>query len=94
MTNTKCPPPDWFLDSFNEVLQQPSQERAEPWRDLRHRLLEHMGEFQRQPKATRTRQYLSNKRLFSDPKRADPFSDRAKGTGDSAQQLVKSTRHI
>ena len=50
MTDTKCPPPDWFLDSFNEVLQQPSEERAEPWRDLRHRLLEHMGEFQRQPR--------------------------------------------
>jgi hypothetical protein len=55
MTDTQCPPPDWFLESFKDVLQQPSEERAEPWRDLRHQLLEHMGEFQREPRATRHR---------------------------------------
>ena len=55
MEDTHCPPPDWFLASFQEVLEQPSHKRAEPWRDLRHRLLEHMGEFHRDPKATRQR---------------------------------------
>ena len=56
MEDTKCPPPDWFLESFNKVLEYPSEARAEPWRELRHRLLEHMGEFQREPRATRQRQ--------------------------------------
>jgi hypothetical protein len=56
MEDTKCPPPDWFIESFNEVLEYPSDERAEPWRELRHRLLEHMGEFQREPRATRPRE--------------------------------------
>ena len=54
--DTKCPPPDWFLESFNKVLEHPSDKRAEPWRELRHRLLEHMGEFQREPRPTRQRQ--------------------------------------
>jgi len=53
MEDTKCPPPDWFIESFKEVLEHRSEERAEPWRELRHRLLEHMGEFQREPRATR-----------------------------------------
>lgn len=61
MEDTRCPPPGWFVDSFNEVLQQPSEERAQPWRDLRHRLLEHMGEFQREPRATRQRQRRSSR---------------------------------
>jgi len=56
MEDTKCPPPDWFIESFKEVLENPSEERAEPWRELRHRLLEHMGDFQREPRATRQRQ--------------------------------------
>jgi len=56
MDDTKCPPPDWFIESFKEVLECPSDERAEPWRELRHRLLEHMGQFQREPRATRQRQ--------------------------------------
>ncbi len=64
MTNTKCPPPEWFPELFDEVLQQPSEERAKPWRDLRHRLLEHMGEFQKEPRATRTRQHLLKTRGF------------------------------
>ncbi len=55
MEDTKCPPPGWFIESFNEVLQQPSDERAQPWRELRHRLLEHMGELQRDSRATRQR---------------------------------------
>ena len=55
MEDTRCPPPDWFIESFNKVLEHPSEERAEPWRELRHRLLEHMGEFQREPRATRHR---------------------------------------
>ncbi len=55
MEDTRCPPPDWFIESFKKVLKYPSEERAEPWRELRHRLLEHMGEFQREPKATRRR---------------------------------------
>ncbi len=66
MTDTKCPPPNWFMDSFKEVLDQPSEERAEPWRDLRHRLLEHMGEFQKEPRATRNRHYA---RRFSERSR-------------------------
>ena len=53
MEETKCPPPDWFIESFKKVLGYPSEERAEPWRELRHRLLEHMGEFQGEPRATR-----------------------------------------
>jgi hypothetical protein len=53
MENTKCPPPDWFVESFSRIIEYPSDERAEPWRELRHRLLEHMGEFQREPRATR-----------------------------------------
>jgi hypothetical protein len=53
MEDTKCPPPDWFIESFKKVLEYRSEERAEPWRELRHRLLEHMGEFQRQPRASR-----------------------------------------
>lgn len=53
MEDTKCPPPDWFIESFKEVLKYPSEERSEPWRELRHRLLEHLGEFQREPRATR-----------------------------------------
>ena len=53
MEDTKCPPPDWFIESFKEVLKYPSEEQAEPWRELRHRLLEHLGEFQREPRATR-----------------------------------------
>ena len=56
MEDTKCPPPDWFIESFKEVLEHRSEERAEPWRELRHRLLEHMGEFQREPRETRQRQ--------------------------------------
>jgi hypothetical protein len=56
MEDTKCPPPDWFIESFNNVLEHPSEYRAEPWREVRHRLLEHMGEFQREPRATRQRQ--------------------------------------
>ena len=55
MEDTKCPPPDWFIESFKRVLEYPSEERAEPWRELRHQLLEHMGEFQREPRATRQR---------------------------------------
>ena len=55
MEDTKCPPPDWFIESLKKVLEQPSAERAEPWRELRHRLLEHMGHFQREPRATRQR---------------------------------------
>jgi hypothetical protein len=55
MTDTRCQPPDWFLESLQEVLQQPSDERAEPWRQLRHRLLEHMGEVQKGRRATRGR---------------------------------------
>ncbi len=55
MEDTRCPPPDWFIEAFNEVLQQPSEERAQPWRELRHRLLEHMGELQRESRATRQR---------------------------------------
>jgi hypothetical protein len=53
MEDTHYPPPDWFLASFQQVLDQPADQRAESWRDLRHRLLEHMVEFQREPKATR-----------------------------------------
>ena len=53
MEDTKCPPPDWFIESFKKVLEYPSEKRAEPWRELRHRLLEHMGEFQRELRATR-----------------------------------------
>ena len=45
LEDAKCPPPDWFIESFKKVLECPSEERAEPWRELRHRLLEHMGEF-------------------------------------------------
>ena len=56
MEDTKCPPPDWFIESFKKVLEYASEVRAEPWRELRHRLLEHMGEFQREPRATRQRQ--------------------------------------
>jgi hypothetical protein len=56
MEDTKCPPPDWFIESFNKVLEYASEKRAEPWRELRHRLLEHMGEFQREPRVTRQRQ--------------------------------------
>jgi hypothetical protein len=55
MEDTKCPPPEWFIESFNKVLEHPSEERAESWRELRHRLLVHMGEFQREPRATRQR---------------------------------------
>ena len=55
MEDTRCPPPDWFVFSFKKVLEHPSEERAEPWRELRHRLLEHMGEFQREPRAIRQR---------------------------------------
>ena len=56
MEDTKCPPPDWFIESFKKVLEYASEVRAEPWRELRHRLLEHMGEFQLEPRATRQRQ--------------------------------------
>src|SRR4051812_34399288 len=56
MEDTRCPPPIWFLESFDEVLQYRSDERAEPWRNLRHRLLEHMGEFQKEPRRARHRQ--------------------------------------
>ena len=35
MEDTKCPPPDWFTESFKEVLEYPSDERAEPWRPYR-----------------------------------------------------------
>lgn len=55
MDDTRCPPPDWFIAAFNEVLEYPPQERAQPWRSLRHRLLEHMGGFQKEPRATRNR---------------------------------------
>lgn len=61
MEDTRCPPPGWFLESFKEVLQQPCDESAEAWRELRHRLLEHMGEFQREPRATRQRQKRSSR---------------------------------
>lgn len=61
MEDTRCPPPGWFIECFKEVLQQPSEERAQPWRELRHRLLEHMGEFQREPRATRKRQRRSSR---------------------------------
>ena len=53
MEDTKCPPPDWFIESFKSVLEYPSEERAEPWRELRHQLLGHMGKFQQQPRASR-----------------------------------------
>ena len=53
MEDTKCPRPDWFIESFKKVLEYPSEERAEPWRELRHPLFEHMGEFQQEPRATR-----------------------------------------
>lgn len=48
MEDTRCPPPDWFMPIFLQVLERASDERAEPWRDLRHSLLEHMGEYQKQ----------------------------------------------
>jgi hypothetical protein len=67
MTDTRCPPPIWFIDSFNEVLEQPSDERAKPWRELRHRLLEHMGEFQKEPRATRGRHHA---RRFAEQSRS------------------------
>ena len=53
MEDTHCPPPDWFLPSFQQVLEQPSDERAEPWRELRHRLLEHLGQWQKEPRPLR-----------------------------------------
>ena len=52
MEDTHCPPPDWFLVSFQEVLEHPSPERAEPWRALRHRLLEHLDECRKGPRTS------------------------------------------
>ena len=30
MEDTNCSPPDWFIESFNDVLEHPSEERASP----------------------------------------------------------------
>ena len=57
MEDTHCPPPDWFLGSFQQVLEQPSGERAEPWRELRHRLLEYLGEWQQERRIVRPHRY-------------------------------------
>jgi hypothetical protein len=61
MENTRCPPPEWFLASFQQALEQPSGERAAPWRELRHRLLEHLGKWQKEPRALRPHRYQSFK---------------------------------
>jgi len=61
MEDTHCPPPDWFLELFQKALEQPSPERAQLWREVRHRLLEHLGEWQSELRAVQPCQYRSSK---------------------------------
>jgi hypothetical protein len=56
LEGVRCPPPDWFVPMLNEVLERPSDDRAEGLRHLRHLVLECLTEYQKkEPLGRRSR---------------------------------------
>ncbi|MGH9773069.1 MAG: hypothetical protein ACRD4Q_15445 [Candidatus Acidiferrales bacterium] len=41
----RCPPPEWFIPTLNEVLERSPDDRAEGLRELWHLVLEYLAEY-------------------------------------------------
>lgn len=60
LEDVRCPPPGWFIPMLTEVIERPSDDRADGLRNLRHLILEHLADYQKQRRlAKRERQLLA-----------------------------------